>query len=81
MLKIDGFAQESSQDVLPEIFAGAAPEHLSADGLNNASSQPTQAGPGSAPCTASIYQLDGLVRRASSLQMTADARATAEVHA
>jgi NADH-quinone oxidoreductase subunit G len=81
MLKIDGFAQESSQDVLHEIFGGAAPEHLSAERLNNASSQPTQAGPGSAPCTASIYQLDGLVRRASSLQMTADARASLEVHA
>jgi NADH-quinone oxidoreductase subunit G len=27
------------------------------------------------PATASIYQLDGLVRRASSLQLTADARA------
>jgi NADH-quinone oxidoreductase subunit G len=27
------------------------------------------------PCVASIYQLDGLVRRAPSLQLTADARA------
>jgi NADH-quinone oxidoreductase subunit G len=27
------------------------------------------------PCVAQIYQLDGLVRRASSLQLTADARA------
>jgi hypothetical protein len=26
------------------------------------------------PCVASIYQLDGIVRRASALQMTADAR-------
>jgi NADH-quinone oxidoreductase subunit G len=26
------------------------------------------------PCVASIYQLDSLVRRAPSLQMTADAR-------
>jgi NADH-quinone oxidoreductase subunit G len=37
------------------------------------------------PCVASIYQLDGLVRRASSLQLTADARqapaATEETHA
>ena len=81
MMKLEGFAQESSQDVLHEIFAGTAPAQLSADRLNNASSQPTQAGPGSAPCTASIYQLDGLVRRASSLQMTADARASVEVQA
>jgi len=27
-----------------------------------------------APCVASIYQLDSLVRRAPSLQLTADAR-------
>jgi NADH-quinone oxidoreductase subunit G len=26
------------------------------------------------PCVASIYQLDGLVRRATSLQLTSDAR-------
>jgi NADH-quinone oxidoreductase subunit G len=81
MLKIDGFSQESWQDVLHEIFGGAAPVHLSADRLNNAISQPTRAGPGTAPCTASIYQLDGLVRRASSLQMTVDARSAAEVPA
>jgi NADH-quinone oxidoreductase subunit G len=29
------------------------------------------------PCTASIYQLDGIVRRAPSLQLTADAKAAA----
>jgi NADH-quinone oxidoreductase subunit G len=29
------------------------------------------------PATASIYQLDGIVRRASSLQLTSDARAAA----
>jgi NADH-quinone oxidoreductase subunit G len=28
------------------------------------------------PVTAAIYQIDGIVRRASSLQMTADARST-----
>jgi len=81
MMKLEGFSQESSQDVLHEIFVGVAPEQLSAERLNNASSQPTQAGPGTAPCSASIYQLDGLVRRASSLQMTADARASTEAHA
>jgi NADH-quinone oxidoreductase subunit G len=81
MMKLDGFAQESSQDVLNEIFDGAAPLHLDAQRLNNASSHPTQSGPGTAPCTASIYQLDGLVRRASSLQMTADARANVEAQA
>ena len=81
MMKAEGFDYESSQDVLAEIFGGAAPEFLPADRLNNACSAPTHAGVGHAPCTAAIYQLDGLVRRASSLQMTADARATAEVQA
>jgi NADH-quinone oxidoreductase subunit G len=33
------------------------------------------AGASQAPVVASIYQLDGMVRRASSLQMTADSRA------
>jgi NADH-quinone oxidoreductase subunit G len=32
------------------------------------------AGNADTPCVASIYQLDGLVRRAPSLQLTADAR-------
>ncbi|MEG1282180.1 MAG: hypothetical protein RSD57_17215, partial [Comamonas sp.] len=31
------------------------------------------------PVVASIYQLDGIVRRAPSLQMTADARQSSEV--
>jgi NADH-quinone oxidoreductase subunit G len=31
------------------------------------------------PCVASIYQLDGLVRRAPSLQLTADGRAAQRV--
>ena len=81
MMKAEGFDYESSQDVLADIFGGAAPAFLPADRLNNACSAPTHAGVGQAPCTAAIYQLDGLVRRASSLQMTADARATAEVQA
>ena len=81
MMKAEGFDYESSQHVLAEIFGGAAPAFLPADRLNNACSAPTHAGVGHAPCTAAIYQLDGLVRRASSLQMTADARATAEVQA
>ena len=32
------------------------------------------------PCVALIYQLDGIVRRAGSLQLTAEARATAQAH-
>ena len=81
MMKAEGFDYESSQDVLTEIFGGPAPAFLPAYRLNNASSAPTHAGVGQAPCTAAIYQLDGIVRRASSLQMTADARTSAEVPA
>ena len=81
MMKAEGFDYESSQDVLADIFGGPAPAFLPADRLNNACSAPTHAGVGQAPCTAGIYQLDGIVRRASSLQMTADARASAEVPA
>jgi len=43
--------------------------------LNNAcSSEVRLAGNVDAPCVATIYQLDSLVRRAPSLQLTADAR-------
>jgi NADH-quinone oxidoreductase subunit G len=33
-----------------------------------------------APCTASIYQLDGLVRRAPALQLTTDARSASNLN-
>ena len=75
MMKVDGFEFESSQDVLAAIFGGVAPEFLPQVRLNNACSAPF-AGPfnGTEPCVGRIYQLDSLVRRATSLQMTADAR-------
>jgi NADH-quinone oxidoreductase subunit G len=41
---------------------------------NDCSSEVRLAGNADAPCVASIYQLDSLVRRAPSLQLTADAR-------
>jgi len=75
MMKVEGFDFESSQDVLKAIFGGAAPEFLPSERLGNACSAPyTGAYAGAEPCVARIYQLDSLVRRASSLQMTADAR-------
>jgi len=43
--------------------------------LSNASSAAIDTAPAEvAPCVASIYQLDGLVRRSTALQLTADAR-------
>jgi NADH-quinone oxidoreductase subunit G len=75
MLGVTGFDFDSSQEVL-------AAANLDNSKLSNAAS-PSAASPTAAaavqaisnePCTASIYQLDGLVRRAPALQLTADAR-------
>lgn len=88
LLGVAGFDFETSQDVLAKATGAAAgslafmPESL----LSNAAlSSPSAAldsrlpGPGPVqdpePVVASIYQLDGIVRRAPALQMTADARA------
>jgi NADH-quinone oxidoreductase subunit G len=69
LLGLPGFDFESSQDVLAA--ASAQPIQLS----NVTDSPITLRGDAQEPVVASIYQLDGLVRRASSLQLTADARA------
>ena len=79
LLGLQGFAFESTTDVLRSIDQGA---QVSADKLSNA----TQAAAtvsieaASAPVVASIYQLDSIVRRAPSLQLTADARGTYDGH-
>jgi NADH-quinone oxidoreductase subunit G len=76
LLELPGFDFESSQDVLKKILdadAGQIPAHR----LDNAAEQGAivlSGAAGSVPAVASIYQLDGLVRRATSLQLTADAR-------
>ena len=74
-MKVPGFEYESAQEVLQEVFGGVVPSHLPAERLSNAGTAPralvTEV---SEPCVARIYQLDSTVRRASSLQMTADAR-------
>ncbi len=68
MLGLPQLAFETSQDVLKQI--SATPLNLS----NACSSEVRMAGAVDTPCVASIYQLDSLVRRAPSLQLTADAR-------
>jgi NADH-quinone oxidoreductase subunit G len=78
MLEVPGFEFESSQDVLravPGLQASPQGALVAAGKLSNATraSIDLSAAPGK-PVTASRYQLDGLVRRASSLQMTADAK-------
>ncbi len=75
LLGLPGFDFESSQDVLTQI-AGVGALQVSSNRLSNGSEASitllTTVQP--APAVASIYQLDGLVRRATSLQLTADAR-------
>ena len=68
MLGLPQLAFETSQDVLKQIVD--TPLNLS----NECSSEVRLADNADTPCVASIYQLDGLVRRAPSLQLTADAR-------
>jgi NADH-quinone oxidoreductase subunit G len=77
LLGLPGFAYESAQEVLVAARGAqdAQATHVQGEKLNNASTAAidvsAQAGK---PVTASIYQLDGIVRRAPSLQLTADAR-------
>jgi NADH-quinone oxidoreductase subunit G len=68
LLDIPGVAFETSQEVL----ARATAQPLNASNTTRAAIQ-LSAGSAS-PVVASIYQLDGIVRRAPSLQLTADAR-------
>ncbi len=80
LLDLPGFDYESSQDVLNQL-EGIADGQVSASYLNNSSSANIQlTSPDHViPAVACIYQLDSLVRRATSLQLTADARGFAAV--
>ncbi len=77
MLGLSGFDCESAQDVADALLADATHEGSLVEGrLSNACQTEVKlaAGACGAPVVASIYQLDCIVRRASSLQMTADSR-------
>ena len=81
MLGLPGFDFDSSADVLAKVF-GPATEGLTqvpANKLGNTTQALAMASsvPVGRPAVAAIYQLDGLVRRASALQLTADARQVA----
>ena len=82
LLDLPGFEFESSQDVFKQI-AGLSGDFVAADRLSNASDATVQLRQAiqPEPAVASIYQLDSLVRRATALQMTADARGVAMLHA
>jgi len=78
LLGLPGFEFESSQAVLHQVPDLANPQttHVSAALLSNATAAVIDLTPSAqAPVVAGIYALDGLVRRAASLQLTADARA------
>ncbi|WP_090138946.1 NADH-quinone oxidoreductase subunit NuoG [Limnohabitans sp. DM1] len=68
LLDVPGVAFETSQDVL----ARATAKPMTASNATRAAITLTATTTG--PVSASIYQLDGIVRRAPSLQLTADAR-------
>jgi NADH-quinone oxidoreductase subunit G len=81
LLGLPGFNFESATEVLVAARGAqdAQTTHVQGGKLSNATSAGAdlQAAAGK-PVTASIYQLDSIVRRASSLQLTADARAASE---
>ncbi|MDR7097133.1 NADH-quinone oxidoreductase subunit NuoG [Hydrogenophaga laconesensis] len=81
LLELPGFDADSSQAVLASALPGVANGSVvDATRLSNASSAAIDTAPAEvAPCVASIYQLDGLVRRSTALQLTADARAAQAV--
>ena len=71
LLEVPGFNFETSQDVLAKVTA--QPLNLS----NAIRAEVRLGGAVSEPAVAAIYQLDGIVRRAASLQQTADAKEVA----
>ncbi|MBX3586809.1 MAG: NADH-quinone oxidoreductase subunit NuoG [Ramlibacter sp.] len=77
LLGVQGFEFESSQEVLAHARGAqnAGETHVPAGKLSNLTTAAIDVLPvAGVPATASIYQLDGIVRRAESLQRTADAR-------
>ena len=78
LLNLADFGFDSSQEVLravPGVQVLPAGTVVLADRLSNATQATIDLSPvHSKPAVAGIYQLDGVVRRATSLQMTSDAR-------
>ncbi|RYF74124.1 MAG: NADH-quinone oxidoreductase subunit G, partial [Comamonadaceae bacterium] len=78
LLGLQGFDFETSQDVLAKLQGAGAASHIPATRLDNSATQgldlTAPAVAGGEPASAAIYELDGLVRRAPSLQLTTDGR-------
>ncbi len=83
LMSVQGMEFDSSQEVLASLESvGIQAGNVAADRLGLSVSGAIDLTPAEVrPVVASIYQLDGLVRRSSSLQLTADARAAHEVAA
>ena len=80
LLDVPGFDFDSSQDVLNKVcgLPPADQTHLGQELLSNATKASIDLSAAtSEPVVASIYALDSVVRRAPSLQLTADAKAAA----
>jgi NADH-quinone oxidoreductase subunit G len=78
LLGLSGFEFESAQEVLVTARGtqDAQASHVQGGRLSNATTAAINvSADGAPPITAAIYQLDSIVRRAPSLQLTADARA------
>jgi NADH-quinone oxidoreductase subunit G len=84
MLKLPGFEFDSSQEVLAALAVEKRDDTIFVPAalLGNAptTSQAVLSTVNVSPVVASIYQLDGMVRRATSLQLTADARRASAPH-
>lgn len=79
LLDVPGFGFDSSEEVLKQVsgLPSSDKTNVSAELLDNTTHAVVDLTPATiAPVVASIYALDGTVRRASSLQLTADARRT-----
>ena len=77
LLGIPGFEYETAQEVLADARGAADAGQAMVQGgkLSNATNAAIRTDVAAGrPVTAAIYQLDGIVRRATSLQLTADAR-------
>ena len=77
VLDLPGFEFESTADVLKQIAVDQSAEAYSVNPslLNNKTAAIVDLSPSKVePAVARIYSLDGIVRRASSLQLTADAK-------
>ena len=79
LLGLTGFDFNSTEEILRQVSGLSAPDktHLPAELLNNTTQATIDPTPTSiSPVVARIYELDGIVRRASSLQLTADGKQT-----